>query len=178
MKKLLIFLLIVGGIVVSLNKEKYQTLAHEKVDLFIPQHIQDISYSIWSTVSTQYSTFENRADIWRTEVKTWSINESLALIGEISGTDTISNTESTSPILSNSTVVFSTSSTGLQKLYAVFLFFVTMLFWNFKVFAVWVCILFYIIIKKLKAQFFPKRKKSFFDKINDNVKREMDADWQ
>lgn len=177
MKKLLIFILIVGAIFIAQDKEKYFGIINEKIDLIIPQHIQDITNSSWAILSNHYLKLEARADVWRGETKEWSLQESTLLVQEISGTDFVPNSNSFSPILDNSSTVFSGSSSLLQKLYAVFLFVTTLLFWNFKIFAVWLCLIAYFLLRSLKKQFFPKRKKNFFDKINENVKKEIDSDW-
>ena len=163
--------MIVGGIYFYQDKEKNLAAVNEKIDLVVPQVIQDNFSNGWDIISENYNLLEARADVWRSNVKAWSILESVTLVESITGQDLVSTSNSFSPILDNTSIVFSLESSIQQKLYGAFLFMVTLLFWNFKIFAVWICLLLYKLITATKKKFFPKRKKSFFDKINERVDR-------
>lgn len=177
MKKLLIVILVIGGLFILQDKEKYLGLINQQIDTFVPERTQILSASLWNGVTARYTQIELIADRWRKETKEWSLDESINLIAEISNKPFTTSSRSFSPILDNTSTIFSPLSSITQKLYAVFLFIITLLFWNFQIFAVWVCLLLYVFLKSIRRQLFPKRKKSFFDKINDNVKKELDADW-
>jgi len=177
MKKLLIVIIVIGVLFMLQDKEKYLGLLNQKIDTFVPATTQAVFSAGWDVATVQYKKVETVADHWRKETKKWSLNESINLVTEISGKPFVTSTKSFSPILDNTSIIFSPQSSTVQKLYAIFLFAVTLLFWNFEIFAVWVCLLLYVFLKSIKKRFFPKRRKNFFDKINDNVKRELDADW-
>jgi len=177
MKKLLIVILIIGGIFVSQDKKKYLEIMHEKIDIFVPKNIQGLFSNISTSIVSGYKSIETVAEQKRADLKEWSLSESDLLVKELSGSEYIRKDKSFSPILDNSNVVFSGESSVKQKLYGALLFVTTLLFWNFRIFAIWVCLILYVLVKKIKQTYFPKRKPSFFDRINEGVKKEMDSDW-
>lgn len=178
MKKLFIVVMIFCAVFVSRDTEKYAALIHEQVDTFVPEELQSSFLLVWQETQKQYELLTKHADTLRTDIKDWSIDSSASLLQEIAPEEFILENKSFSPILDNSNIVFSESSSLVQKAYGVVLFAISFLFWNFGIFAVWVCLLAYLGIKKIKEYFFPKRRQSFFDRINEGMKKEMDADWE
>lgn len=179
MKKLLIIILIGGGIFVYINKEEYVPKINEQLDIFVPESIQESISSVWSSARDFWSVLSEDIDTQRESLKQWSLDESITLIEEVSSDEYIPATKSFSPILDNSAVIFSPDSSLVQKLYAAFLFTITLLFWNFTILLVWVGIIIYYLLKGLKKKYFPKHRQSFFDKIQEKVARndDRDEDW-
>lgn len=176
MKKLLIIILIGGGIFVYLNRDEYVPKINQQIDIFVPEEIQNITADLWSQTLVFWESTSSSVDVYRENFKLWSINESISLVETISAQEIIPATKSFSPILDNSSVVFSSSSSLVQKLYGALLFSITLLFWNFKILMVWIAILLWYSLKAIRQKYFPKRRKSFFDKIQEKVVREED-DW-
>ena len=178
MKKLFIVVMIFCAVFVSRDTEKYTTIMHEQIDTFVPEDFQASFFVFWQEAQKQYELLTKHADTLRADIKDWSIDSSVSLLQEIAPEEFILENKSFSPILDNSNIVFSESSSLVQKVYGSVLFAISFLFWNFGIFAVWVFLLTYLGIKKIKEYFFPKRRQSFFDRINEGVKKEMDTDWE
>jgi len=177
MKKLLVFILIGCGFFAHGQKDTLVPQIHEQIDVYIPEDVQISIHETYSIARDYWNSLTNSSDTLRERIKVWSLAESENLVAEATDADFIPSSGSFSPILDNSSIIYSSSTSVGQKLYGALLFMITLLFWNFSIFATWVCILAYLLVRSVKKRYFPKRRKSFFDRINEGVKKEMDDDW-
>lgn len=169
MKKLFIFILIICALIFFSNKEMNTARLNQKIDIYVPESIQEQVSVGWSYIASWYDIIASKADVHRASLKQWSLQESQDLVSQATGSPFVASEKSFSPILDNSSVVFSDKTTILQKLYAIFLFMVSLLFWNFAIFGIWVLLILHITLKKLKRKYLPKKRKTFFDRINEKI---------
>lgn len=166
MKKFLIFILIFGSAFVYANWETYGPGINEQIDRFVPTTIQNTFSVTFSAIGTAYSFSSDWIDDRRITIKEFSLNASTDIAAR--ATENPKN-DAFSPIFSNFSEIFYGELSFFTKVYALILMILTLLFWSRFVTILWVFVLVFLLLKRLFESFREKRKRSFFDKIGENV---------
>jgi len=171
MKKVLIFLLLVGAIFVYANRDTYSPIVNEQIDVYIPEPVQEGFAFLFQLIGKGYAVTTSGIDAARIAIKDFSIRESNLIVSSVTDTP---QAYSVSPIISNTSSVFRGDISLVTKGYAVLLVLLTLLFWSKGITLLWVFILLYLLLKRIFGSFRDRRKKTFFDKIGEKVPRDRD----
>ena len=171
MKKVLIFILIVGGAFIYANRDTYSPLINEQIDIYVPEFVQETSSSLFGLIGKGYVVTTNGINTVRIVIKDFSLEKSNLIVSSVTNTP---QAYSVSPILSNLSEVFRGDISLVTKGYAVLLVLLTLLFWSRGITLLWVFILLFFALKRLFESLKDRRKKTFFDKIGERVPRDRD----
>ena len=173
--KFLKFLLIVALIFIYANWETYGPRINTQVDRYVPQSIQDLSSKTFDNAEKVYLSVTNGIDVVRGNVKAWSLQRSERLVTDAGIEEPKTNTFS--PILSNFSRIISSDLNIISKVLALLLIPLTLVTWNRTVTLVIIAYILYKALKTLFSKVKQKRKKTFFDRIGENIpKDEYDSD--
>jgi len=168
--KFLKFLLIVGAIFIYANWETYGPKINNQIDIYIPSSIQESISSGFNSAEQVYLSVTNDIDSLRSEVKDWSLEQSNIVVTKAGIENPKENTYS--PVLSNLGDVVSSEISIAEKVFALLLIALTLVTWNRAVTLVILGYLLYKILKTLFSRIKQKRKKSFFDRIGENLPKD------
>ena len=173
MKKLLIFILIVGGSFVYANRDTYGPKIQNVVNQYVPESIQKPASLAYTSLKSAYISVTNVIDMRRASLKEWSLERSDQIIEQAQIADPRDHTFS--PLFSNITLVLGSDLAVATKIFALFLIVVTLVTWNRLITLLILGFFFWGVIKSTISTIRRKRKKTFFDKIGENIPQE---EWE
>ena len=173
--KFLKFVLFIVLVFLYANWETYGPKINAQIDAYVPIAIQESVSQGFDRAEGVYINVSAGIDAVRADVKAWSLERSDEVINNLELNEPKTNTFS--PILSNFSAVVSGEISIIEKTLALLLIPITLVTWNRAVSLVIIGYILYKVLRTLFSKVKQKRKKTFFDRIGENIpKDEYDAD--